>query len=116
MHDQNLKPNDNYKKIFKAQLIKDFSMAHKINKLLKQDTDDQKYLVIAGKGHMQYCCGVPERVFEEFPHLKDQCSLVVANESDHMIDITKDEQSIVQGIKDVFGEEGTNPADYLYIY
>ena len=35
MHDSNLKPNDNYKKIFKAQLIKDYAMAHCLNKLLK---------------------------------------------------------------------------------
>jgi len=46
-------------------------MAHKVNKLLKNDTEDQKYLVIAGKGHMQNFCGVPERVYEAFPHLKE---------------------------------------------
>lgn len=35
MYDSNLKPNDNYRKIFKAQLIKDYAMAHCVNKLLK---------------------------------------------------------------------------------
>ena len=35
MHDESLKPNDQFKKIFKAQLIKDVAMAHKVNKLLE---------------------------------------------------------------------------------
>ena len=54
-------------------------MAHKVNKLLKNDTEDQKYLVIAGKGHMQNFCGVPERVYEAFPHLKEETSLIITS-------------------------------------
>lgn len=50
-HDETLKPNEAYRKIFKAQLIKDYSMAYTINKLMSQDSDNQKYLVVAGKGH-----------------------------------------------------------------
>ena len=37
MHDSAIPPNDNFKKIFKAQLIKDFSMAHFVNKLIKEE-------------------------------------------------------------------------------
>jgi hypothetical protein len=34
MHDENLQPNENFRKIFKAQLIKDVAMAHFTNKLI----------------------------------------------------------------------------------
>ena len=91
-------------------------MAHCIDKLLKLDTEDQKYLVIAGKGHMQHFCGVPERVFEAYPNLRESSSLIVAHESDHLIDITREETEVLDGLKDVFGQEGTNPADILYIF
>ena len=70
-------------------------MAHYLNKLLKQDAANQKYLVIAGKGHMQYFNGVPERVFSEYPQLRDESSLVIAQESDHSIDITRDDETIL---------------------
>ena len=40
MHDPNLKPNDNYRKIFKAQLIKDIAMSHKVCQLFEKDSDD----------------------------------------------------------------------------
>lgn len=33
-----------------------------------------------------------------------------------MIDITKDEKSILEDLVAVYGEEGTYPADYLYIF
>ena len=36
MHNKNLKPNDQFRgKFFKAQLIKDYAMAHYVNQLLK---------------------------------------------------------------------------------
>lgn len=34
MYDENLKPADQFRKLFKAQLIKDVAMAHKVNTLL----------------------------------------------------------------------------------
>lgn len=88
MHNPELKPSDNFRKIFKAQLIKDISMSHKVCKLLDTDSDGHKYLVIAGKGHMQHNCGVPERVYEKYPHLKDDSILIVAHDSDFILDET----------------------------
>lgn len=87
MHDPDQQPNPAYKNIFKAQLMKDYSMAHYICKLLKNDTEDQKYLILAGKGHQQHYCGVPELVFKTFPEMKDNSSLVVIHESDYEIDL-----------------------------
>jgi len=40
MFDDSQKPNDMYRKIFKAQLIKDYAMAHCVNKLLEKDTEE----------------------------------------------------------------------------
>jgi hypothetical protein len=38
MFDENIKPNDQYRRIFKAQLLKDYAMAYQINKMLKTDS------------------------------------------------------------------------------
>jgi len=117
MHDPNLKPNDNYKKIFKAQLIKDIAMSHKVCELFEtHETDDEKFLVIAGKGHMQHFNGVPERVYERFPALKDDSMLIVTHESDHCIDINESEANFLEGVEDVFGKEGSDPADVLFFF
>ena len=58
---------DQYRRIFQAQLLKDYAMAYKINKMIKADTEEQKYLIIAGFGHLKHFCGVPERVLEKNP-------------------------------------------------
>ena len=93
-------------------------MAHYINQLLAKDSGDQKYLIIMGQNYMNHWShnfGVPQRVFAEHPGLKDQAAFVIGRESDDIIDVTKDEDEIMKGFKLVFGEEGTNPADYMYI-
>lgn len=115
MYDENLKPGDNYRKIFKAQLIKDYAMAYCINKLVKTHADD-RFLVIAGKGHLQHFCGVPERVYQEHPDLKDDSSLVVAYCNEYEVDICADHKDLLEGIEDTFGKAGSNPADFLYVY
>ena len=51
---------------------------------------EQRYLVIAGRGHMQHGFGVPERIFERHPELGigDQSLLVVtARGSDYGMDV-----------------------------
>jgi len=55
MFDANLQPKDNFRKLFKAQLIKDYSMAHKVSSYIREHNEpNDKYLVVSGKGHMQY--------------------------------------------------------------
>ena len=56
--------------MFPAQLIKDASMAYKVNELLKSGAVDTTYYVICGTGHMQYGFGVPERIWAENSSLK----------------------------------------------
>jgi len=120
MHDDSVKPQDNFRgNFFKAQLIKDYAMAHCINKLLKNESSEQKqhkYLVLAGKGHLQHFCGVPERVLQENPGVRAETALIVAHESDYEIDLDKNDEQVISGIKKIYGPEGSNPADYLYIY
>ena len=100
MHDESLKPNEAYKNIFKAQLIKDYSMAHLICKLLKSESSqDEKYLVLVGKGHCQHYCGVPELVYKTMPEMKDKSSLVVIHESDYEIDLDQNDETVLNGIK-----------------
>lgn len=61
-----------FRTIFVAQLMKDIAMAHFINRLIDGERQllksgaslNNRYLVIAGKGHTQHNYGVPERVVD----------------------------------------------------
>ena len=94
-------------------------MAYKINKMIKAETEEQKYLVIAGFGHLKHFCGVPERVLEKNPQLKDDSILIVAHEAEEQLDFSKTEIELLSGIRETFGAtDGSIPlaADYLYLY
>ena len=47
--------------------------------------------MLAGKGHLQHYCGVPELVFKSFPQMKALSSLVVIHESDYDIDLDQED-------------------------
>lgn len=65
---------------------------------------------------MHYC-GVPERVFSENPLIKDHSCLVVTEESNESLDAAiNDDKKLIQGLIDTFGQEGTNPADFIYVF
>ena len=70
MHNKLTTPGDQFMKMFPAQIIKDASMAYKVNELLKVGEEDTTYYVICGNGHMQYGYGVPERIWAENAQLK----------------------------------------------
>ena len=93
-------------------------MAYKVNKLLKADTDQQRYLVIAGYGHMEHHCGVPERILKVYPEILDKSLLVVAHEADEDVDMTTGDEQLFEAVKGVFGPEGgeSAPADYFFVY
>lgn len=96
-------------------------MAYKINKMIKADIEEQKYLVIAGFGHLKHFCGVPERVLEKNPQLKDDTILIVAHEAERedTLDLGQPELKLLSGIRQTFGAtDGSIPvvADYLYLY
>jgi uncharacterized iron-regulated protein len=65
------KPSDQFRKIFKAQVLKDEAMAYKITKILGKASLDDKVLAVLGYGHCQFGSGVPERVFKKMPSIED---------------------------------------------
>lgn len=111
-NNDDIPPTDQFRRIFDAQVLKDVAMAHKVNGLIEDNSDD-KYLVIAGNGHLLHYCGVPERVLEEHPQLaKDSC-LIISESTDAS---AFNESKIAASLTDRFGKEGYNPADYVYLY
>lgn len=78
-------PSDQFRKIYKAQVLKDEAMAYRINSLIKEShkkgMKDDKFLVIAGNGHFLHYCGVPERVLRENANLKPETCLVISESS-----------------------------------
>lgn len=111
-----LEPSDQFRRIFDAQVLKDVGMANKVNQLIenegKPDKGD-KFLVIAGNGHLLHYCGVPERVLNEHPELASDSCLVISESADAS---SFDEPKLSESLEDRFGKEGSNPADYVYLY
>lgn len=127
-------PSDQFRRIFKAQVLKDEAMAHRVVQLLKESSNNksendvnknEKFLVIAGNGHMKHYCGVPERVLRDAPNLSpdDTCLIISESTSSEVLDKGKtlDDDNdngtplLTAYIQDRFGE-GSNPADYMYFY
>jgi SAM-dependent methyltransferase/uncharacterized iron-regulated protein len=108
-------PMDRFHNIFKAQLLKDTAMAHKINSLIREADESEKFLVIAGNGHLSYYQGVPERVLAEHPELINQCCLVTSHEWEGgLLTGSTSPMSLLDELE--AGPPGANPADYLYVY
>lgn len=123
-------PSDQFRRIFKAQVLKDEAMAHRVVQLIQKSNkngkgDNEKFLVIAGNGHMKHYCGVPERVLRD-AHLSPADTCLVISESTTSEALDQDHQSnhdngrkndtrLTAYIHDRFGE-GSNPADFMYFY
>jgi len=134
-------PSDQFRKIFKAQVLKDEAMAHRVTGLIqknenKAEVHNEKFLVIAGNGHLLHYCGVPERVLRENPEMASDTCLVISenttsdsimgansgdddnlNESDKDTELkNNDSRGVSDFIRSRFGREGSNPADFMYLY
>lgn len=107
-------PVDQFQGIFKAQLLKDITMAYKINSLIRESNEEERFLVIAGNGHLSYYQGVPERVLAENPHLIDECCLVTSHEWDGGLIGGSSPEHLLDELE--AGPPGANPADYLYVF
>lgn len=110
-----LEPSDQFRRIFDAQVLKDVAMAHRVNQLIDETSEESndKYLVIAGNGHLLHYCGVPERVLDAHPEIADDSCLVISESTEAS---SFDESRLVESLVDRFGMEGSNPADYVYYY
>jgi SAM-dependent methyltransferase len=107
-------PSDRFRGIFQAQLLKDTAMANKVNQLLKDSADDkEKFLVVAGNGHLLHWCGVPERVLNSNPGLSNQTCVIVSHPSTADLE---DEGAVKRDLEDSFGPEGWNPGDFVFVF
>jgi SAM-dependent methyltransferase len=88
-------------------------MAHKIDALIRESPDD-RFLVIAGNGHLSHYQGVPERVLAEHPHLIDVCCVVTSHGWDQGLIGQSTPAHLLDKLE--AGPPGANPADYFYIY
>jgi hypothetical protein len=59
---------------------------------------------------------VPERIFAKHPGLKENSSMVVQYEWDYDCDLDLEDKDSIEGLEMSFGNQGTDPADYIYIY
>jgi len=59
---------------------------------------------------------VPERIFEKVPAIKDNSAMIIAYEWDYDCDLNLQDQDCFEGIEMSFGEKGSNPGDYIYVY
>lgn len=115
-------PSDQFRKIFKAQILKDEAMAHRVNQLVKQSSakgrKNDKFLVIAGNGHLLHYCGVPERVLRDNVDLTPDTCLVISESttSGAAFDGEHTQNGTSTILRSIFGKEGSNPADYVYFY
>jgi 2-polyprenyl-3-methyl-5-hydroxy-6-metoxy-1,4-benzoquinol methylase len=107
-----MKPDDRFRGIFRAQLLKDVAMANRINQLLKDSIHSDKFLVIAGNGHVMHYCGVPERVLQENPTIANETCLAVAHSS--IAANFADDETLVQELEISYGSKG--PGDYVFVY
>lgn len=137
-------PSDQFRNIFKAQVLKDEAMAHRVTGLIQnneneEEVHNEKFLVIAGNGHLLHYCGVPERVLRENPEMAaDTCLVISENTTSESLmgkntgEIEGNSDMFDKGecvnnddskggdvsafLQSRFGREGSNPADFMYFY
>jgi SAM-dependent methyltransferase len=78
---------------------------------------NEKFLVIAGNGHLKHYCGVPERVLRDVPEIASDTCLVISESTtpDSLAAKNDEGDGLLSFLTSKFGE-GSNPADYTYFY
>ena len=105
--------------LFRTAIMKDYAMAHKVNKLLaSEDSPDQKYLVIAMKGHQLYGSAVPECVRMANPGVND--AILIAQSSNEIMNVQDDDTQMTKGMEQLYGhavsDKYPSVADYLFVF
>jgi len=112
-HDTTLKPQDTFRKMFPAQIIKDAAMAHKVNQLLDVSPAGDKVLVICGAAHMFYNCGVPERIYASHPEIQADTYRIYTRAADHRLPLPRTDE--IPKVEAAFGKD-SDPADLCLIF
>ena len=102
---------ENFRRIFPAQVLKDCVMASQIRRALQSAGTEDKFLVIAGLGHLEYRFGVPERVDLHDIMAKDETCIITVRD---MADLPNEEPLEDLGKVDRF--EVSYPGDYILLY
>jgi len=102
--------SERFRKIFPAQVLKDSVMASSVGRGIKTSGANDKFLVIAGTGHIDYRFGVPERLDKmNLVPKSDTCIITVRNGAE--VDYHENEE---------FGKvskfETNYPGDYVLLY
>lgn len=120
-------PSDQFRRIFQAQVLKDEAMAHRVSDLIQASAfasnskdggeNDDKFLVIAGNGHLLHYTGVPERVLRDNPEMaSDTCLVISESTSADLMPSGNATKSMASFLQSRFGKAGSNPADYIFFY
>jgi len=116
-------PDEGFRRIFQAQILKDVAMAHKISTLLDASVrgHDDKLLIVLGNGHCLGYAGVPERVLEQYPDLASDTCVLVSHYSSSDIPnctgISADASlSLEHNLLHELKNTNSDLADYVYIY
>eukprot|EP00092_Neocalanus_flemingeri_P001211 GFUD01001290.1.p1 GENE.GFUD01001290.1~~GFUD01001290.1.p1 ORF type:complete len:595 (+),score=168.40 GFUD01001290.1:46-1830(+) len=102
--------SDRFKKIFPAQVLKDGVMASSIRRGIESSGLEDKFMVIAGSGHVDFRFGVPERLdrFNLIPR-SQTCIITVRDGAE--VEFTENQE---------FGKvekfENSYPGDYVFLY
>jgi len=99
-----------FKKIFPAQILKDSVMASTIRKGIERSGHNDKFLVIAGSGHVDFRFGVPERLDRMNLFPKDQTCVITVRDGSQV----EYRENMEFGKVDKF--ENCFPGDYVFIF
>ena len=104
-------PGENFRRIFPAQVLKDCVMAARIRRGLEVSAQEDKLLVIAGLGHLEYRLGVPERVEQHNILSQEESAIITVRD---LADLPSQEH--LQGLGRVDQFEFSYPGDYILLY
>ena len=104
-------PGENFRRIFPAQVLKDCAMAARIRRGLEDSAEEDKLLVIAGLGHLEYRLGVPERVDQHQIISRDQSAIITVRD---LAEIPSQEH--LEGLGRVDQFDFSYPGDYVLLY
>ena len=105
-HDPAQPPQERFRKLFAAQLIKDAAMAHRVNTLIAESPPEDSFLVVCGSGHCLYGHGVPERILAVHPEM--ECYRVVLGMCEMNFD---DAENVDATLRQVYGGAETSAGD-----
>jgi hypothetical protein len=98
--------------MFAVQVIKDASMANRVNTVLKKANEKDKLLIVCSAGHVAYGFGIPERIWKLHPKLKEQSIILLTREAG----AEELDKPIEYSLPAYFNREPEGPHDFCFSY